>query len=243
MRTPLRTALWGLLLPWLITACQSGPGTRTVKLTIQSTPELPLPVKLDTLDMISMENFRVAETSLDSARSTLLEFEVPRAMFARLQLGKNVETLYLTPGEELTIRYDTTRNRLRYEGTSANANTYLKQEDYLSRQLEEGLYEDKIDFDTFIARLDSVKNKLAEFNRHYLDSTALSASLGALFKQRHELGLLKAKQWFVWNHYFAGDNPDVPEAIGSVWSEVPFDSTLLQQVPFGLSHWGQHSKA
>ncbi|GAB2772032.1 TlpA disulfide reductase family protein [Rhabdobacter roseus] len=235
MRTTLRTALWGLLLPWLFATCQSGPGTRTVKLTIQSTPQLPLPVKLDTLDMISTASLIPTETALDSAGRIVLELELPRPMFATLELGERFQTLYLTPGDELTIHYDTTGHRFRFEGTSAIANTYLYQEGYLSRQLDAGMYQRDIDLDTFIARLDSAKNILAEFHQHYLDSTGLSASLGTLFKQRRELGYLWDKQWFFRSHYYAEDNPDVPEVIANVWSEIPFDSTLLQTAMYSYS--------
>jgi thiol-disulfide isomerase/thioredoxin len=211
---------------WFMAGCQPQSSTRTVRLSIRSIPQALLDVQLDTLDMISLENLVIAQLTIDSAGSTLLEFELPRPQFTRLQLGDDFQTLYLTPGDELTIHYDTTGNQVRFEGTSADANHYLAQEVLIWQQ--SGLYENEISAETFLARLDSTKNKISDFLRHYQDSTALSAAIGTLFKHRYELSLLMAKQRFFWNNYFAAENKEIPGAISSVWKEIPFDSTLLR---------------
>jgi thiol-disulfide isomerase/thioredoxin len=226
MMTTLRLVTFGLALLWIMAGCQSQPGTRTVKLTIQNSQKIVTDVQLDTLDVISLENLVVAQSKLDSTGSTLLEFELPRTLFTRLKLGDSFHTLYLSPGDELIVRYDTAGNNVRFEGASAIENRYLAQTALIWQQ--SGLYQNGISAEMFMTRLDSTKNKLSDVKRHYLDSTSLSASTSALFDQKEELGILMAKQFYYWNNYFAAGNKEAPKAIGSVWQEIPFDSTLLR---------------
>ncbi len=137
--------------------------------------------KLIKLTQVYFDEIVLTETTLDSLKSTTLEFEIEKPTYAYLQIGNSYGELYLEAGYHLEVTADCTNEKkpFAFSGHGAVVNNYLSEVGFLTinfRRKQDKFFTE-LELQDFLKSYDSLKNEISIFHQQYIDSVSLPRNI------------------------------------------------------------------
>jgi thiol-disulfide isomerase/thioredoxin len=167
----------------------------------------------------------IAAGKTDSAGAATLTFKTRTPTFAFLEVNDQFNVLLLRPGHGLKMKASERPDQRSYfEGNGAKENNYLAAVATLRSKAQEvnGRNINAFPLDTFLTRIDILRDTLRKFHEHYVDSVSMEQDIADLLAKRNELVVLSVIEGYAWEMTGGGNQP-LPEEL-KIARLIPADS-------------------
>ena len=244
MRTPNNyslTAVLGLLVIGALGSCTSAEKSFTQEARVQMTVVYPggelSGVKVGTIHPFDFADSVLAVGEPSTGDTAVVVLDLSEPTLAYLEVADRAHQMYLTPGDDLTIRVRGAgeNQTISHTGVGSAVNNYLVQAARIEQKFANagGRYVWELGPDEIDHRLDSTKKAYANFHRYYTDSVAISDELSDALQMRNRLKLIGLKENYQLVHY--SDKPNASVINGEStkdnaalsYYDLPTDSSFL----------------
>jgi hypothetical protein len=226
-----------LVLTLMLIGCGRRNNGDLVKITIHAAGLKAGEVKLNTVNVLSLESSVLAEAKVNSTGAGF-SLNLSRPLFGNIEIGEKAIQVLLSPGYDLHVYIDneSSATPIQFTGKGSEANNYLAQAFLIQDSFERTGGKDFFELkpQAFLARLDSMKIAFSDFHRNYTDSIALPEDISLLLEGKSKLKVLYLKQNYALSNFDVGlpADPGIASEFRDVAAEVPFDTTYLNSGMF-----------
>lgn len=226
-----RLILLSLLVNLIISGCVKEED-RSVKISLVKLKDKNGRVDLTATDVLNLDTLLLATTTSDSSGNAFLSLSLDKPLFAQLRSGDQFVQLFLSPGDELSIAYDTnkTDSGLHFTGSSAGTQQFLENSKKACLKWEEpkGTYIGDIPPEEIVIRRDSLQSDLNQLLLDWAKDEGVSNPTRQIMASKSKMTLYRFQQYFVTEYYKKHrDRPNIPVTLQQAIQDLPVDSVAL----------------
>ena len=133
---------------------------------------------------------------IDDTGNGSVTLSVTKMLFTELKLNEtNVIPLFLTPGDELSLKIE--NNNSFFTGKGCDANNYLRKAYALLKQLRDSIASSDDSPEKFLSICNSFESRFHTFHRRFSDSVSFSKEVAHLLKNEIDALALNEKQVYL----------------------------------------------
>ncbi|TAF95921.1 MAG: TlpA family protein disulfide reductase [Cytophagia bacterium] len=212
---------------WIAPDCRSQSKLNTVSLTCADSLGKSTQVSIGLFSALTGSQQPIAEMTPQGTTPVTSSFPLKSPQFAFLRFGDELHTLYIRPGEQLSIHLDLTQKQttLAFTGQGAEANSYLAETYLIQRQFEKVFF--SLPLPAAFQRLDSLDKALLLFDQTYAQRSRITPNVLTLLRKQGQIRILSLKLNILLSRYGGGQDTTVVTPMVQIIKQVPFDPTLL----------------